>query len=86
MLNSIGNSSSDKSWSDSFRIPITSDQSNLSSNDRSYKQRPCACKARVLLVDDNPFNLIPLSFMMEKHYNVYCHVVYNGKLAVAEFI
>ncbi len=39
------------------------------------------CYANVLLVDDEPFNLIPLK-MLVYQYNLACDLVYNGKEAV----
>ena len=37
------------------------DEDDLEANDANYVNKyGCSCKATVLLVDDNPFNLLPL--------------------------
>ena len=46
----------------------------------------CGCKSTVLLADDNPFNLIPLRYVLEHNYSIRCDLVENGFQEVEEFI
>ena len=38
----------------------------------------CGCKATVLLVDDNEFNLLPLNMMLTTNFNLHVKKATNG--------
>ncbi len=45
----------------------------------------CQCKATVLVVDDNEFNLLPLTIMLKSNHKIICVKALNGAEAVRIF-
>ncbi len=45
----------------------------------------CQCKATVLVVDDNEFNLLPLTIMLKANHKIICVKALNGAEAVRIF-
>ncbi len=43
---------------------------------------PACCKATVLIVDDNMFNLIPLELLLKIKFEIYVDMAMNGLEAV----
>lgn len=66
-------------------IPIVSDVSKISSQASSHTQKLCQCKARILIVDDNPFNLMSLSYMIEQTFKVTSDKAENGMEALKQY-
>ena len=45
----------------------------------------CKCVATVLVVDDNEFNLLPLTLILQATYKIHCLKALNGAVAVELF-
>ena len=45
----------------------------------------CNCTKTILCVDDNPFNLIPLTMLLKTKLNIDCETANNGAQAVEKF-
>ena len=58
------------------RIPQSS--RNDFTNNVNGVGKPCGCKATVLLVDDVPFNLIPLRTILESEYKIDVNEAMDG--------
>jgi len=43
---------------------------------------PCVCQDRVLIVDDNSFNLIPLELLLDVNFGIKVDKAENGLMAV----
>ena len=42
------------------------------------EERECDCEPKILLVDDNEFNIIPLQLIIEGHFGVACERAISG--------
>ena len=47
---------------------------------------PCQCTPKVLVVDDNQFNIQALKLTISEHFQVEVHEAINGQLAVDKFV
>jgi len=47
--------------------------------------RNCDCQPRILLVDDNEFNLMPLRILILKMFSIQAELAFNGQTAVEMF-
>lgn len=45
----------------------------------------CQCVPKILLVDDNDFNLMPLQLLISKIFNVQTDQAHNGLQALEKF-
>lgn len=45
----------------------------------------CTCEDKILIVDDNSFNLIPLEMLLENNFSIKVDTAMNGKIAVDMF-
>ena len=52
--------------------------SEESFDDEAQEANNCDCEATVLIVDDNPFNLIPLEVMLE-NIGIVCEQAHGGQ-------
>ena len=46
------------------------------------ENKTCDCKARILVVDDNEFNIIPVNFLIKEYFNIDIEQCSNGAEAV----
>jgi CheY-like chemotaxis protein len=66
-----------------YRVRITPTSCNDSVGLDS--QGKCKCRATVLLVDDQPFNLIPLKMILKEKLNIKCDTGEDGMREVSMF-
>ncbi len=52
--------------------------------DVNMPQRPLVSRGRALIVDDEPFNLVALEFMIQGYGFSYIEKAFNGKQALAK--
>ena len=45
----------------------------------------CSCSKTILCVDDNPFNLVPLTMLLKNKLQLECETANNGAQAVEKF-
>lgn len=38
----------------------------------------CICQAEALIIDDNPFNIIPLDYLLRDSFGIHSHKVQSG--------
>jgi len=49
------------------------------------KDKKCECKARILVVDDNDFNIIPIKLLIKELFNHDIDFCSNGAEAVLKY-
>ena len=54
-------------------------------NNMMDKKRKCDCKARILVVDDNDFNIIPIKLLIKELFNHEIDYCSNGAEAVYKY-
>ena len=46
------------------------------------ESKQCNCQARILVVDDIEFNILPLKLLIKEHFDIEIEEATNGKIAV----
>ena len=46
------------------------------------ERKRCNCQARILVVDDIEFNILPLKLLIKEHFDIEIEEAANGKIAV----
>lgn len=60
-------------------IDDPSQQQNSSSESVGMSESPlCACRDKILCVDDNEFNMMPLTLMIGESFGIECDEAHNG--------
>lgn len=52
----------------------------------SFRAKKCECEATIMCVDDNPFNLMPLTLLLKSKLNIKVIEALNGAQAVEKFV
>ena len=49
------------------------------------KKSGCDCQPKILLVDDMPFNLIPVTLLLQEEFGIDAHTATNGQDAYEQY-
>ena len=52
---------------------------------RQISANPCGCTARILVVDDNEYNIIPLQLLLKNNFDMQIEKAEDGQIAVEKF-
>jgi PleD family two-component response regulator len=53
---------------------------------RKRQENPCGCDPRILLVDDQMFNFVPVKHLLKDDHSLGAETAKNGEEALAKFL